>query len=430
MSDLKKLDQQLAEISLVKSGELVRQAQDTNTMVEMHEKISQSIDKAKAVKDVLASTTPRQVSVSFGTLIDKQLQRIGVFDSLEQEQEEIAGVEQLGLTLKPDDYLKSRIKGCESFISSMVKKSKEIVISISEAVRDRYILVRESNASLMKRFEELDQALKDTPKMNRGDFKIKVPRGGAVFQVGGVIKEDWGNQLTRVNKTMTALVTSYYRNNRSASNELISFFGGFNGLSEEAALNRFYALPISISTYTFKECMFPVPNAGDGPNYKTLSSVELLGGYAFVNAFFKKRPSPFTNIKDTLAFLDTMLNTESIQFVHYKNQVRESDAEVDSLSTADMKAIILLGREVLTKAEKLFSEGDTYSIEGKDFVDVISTIDDADWSNDTKHVISKSFERIALKYNKEMLSNRVNVVQYLTLLLNALIGLCTETISK
>lgn len=428
MSDVDKISKELSEISITHSAELMELAQDTNQMSEMSDQLAQSADRALAIKTMLEETKPYQVSVSFGSTIDKQLKRIGVIDVMEKTQPGVTGVESLGISLMPRDYLATRIQGCESFIGEAVSKAKKLLISLSENIRDRYILLKESNRTLQRRLLLVENQLASAPKLIHGAAPIALDRNPTLFMVDGQIKEQWGAQLEKVDRTISALMTNYYKNNQSTINELVSYFGGFGRLSEDKAVERLLNIPSLLTPYVFKECLYPYRDlTRDG--VKVTQSVELMGGRRFINAIDTRRPKQLTDLDQLDRFLDTTLNNDYVRFITSPKAEINGIPTVGSFSTLEIKVIIKLCYGILNKTESLFSEGDVHTVEGSDYLDIVNVISDNDWDDGLKRKTIRAFERYVLHYNKEMLTNRVDVVEYLTLLINGLLNLCERSIN-
>lgn len=428
MSDVDKISKELSEISITHSSELIEAAEESNQMAEFADRLSESADRALVIKEMLQNVNPTAVTVSFGSAIDKQLNRIGVMDVINKTSADVLGAEALGRTLMPSAYLQSRIAGCESFIGDALSKAKKMLIAASEGIRDRYILIKESNRSLARRILLVEEKLSKVPgPLVHGQFKIKLDRNPRLFLVDGVVKEQWGAQLERVDKSISALMSNYYKNNRSSINELLSYFGGFSHLEEDRAIERLLSMPSMISHYTFKECLYPNRELSkDG--VKVMQSVELMGGRRFLNAVYEKKPKQLESLEELSRYFTQILENEYVKFVATEKVELNKDIEISSLSTLEIKVILKLCSGILDKTESLFSEGDQYSVEGKDYLEMINVISDNNWDDKLKSTVVRYFEQLALKYNKEMLNNRVAVVEYLTLLINGLLNIAERSI--
>lgn len=106
------LNAEMAAISVVKSAELVDLVSDTNQLNKLQNSLDQSKDRVLDVQKILNSTEPADVTLPLADYVDRTLSRVGV---LEVDGDAVKGVECLGLSLKPADYLKSRVNGCEGF---------------------------------------------------------------------------------------------------------------------------------------------------------------------------------------------------------------------------------------------------------------------------------------------------------------------------
>lgn len=423
MSDVKSISDQLAEISLVKSVDLVDNMTDQNELITAFNQIENSRNRTLAVKSVLERTPVLGVTQTFGTIMDKQLERIGVMDDLADD---VAGTEALGRTLSPRQYLDTRIAGCESFLNKAAQQTAKLLTLIGESVRNRYVLLVESNTSLMKRLKWLETELNLRPPMKHGTKQVPVKANAALFVVNGTIREDWGTQFEKVAKTIHSLVENYYKSNQWAVNDLLGAFGAFDGLSQPEAEELFKKLPTTLNGLIFDQCIYP-NRALSGPDVKARNSVELMGGRVFVNSLVTSRPSRVKSINEITQWLDYYKANEYVKFIKLPKPDFAETPTISSFSSLEIKAAIKLCRDILTDAATTFSDGDKYSIVGTDYTDITSMLSDADWSGDFKSAVLSAFEGLAMKYNRELLSVRSQVVEYITLLVNGYIGLAISS---
>lgn len=419
MSDVQMISDQLAEISVVKSVDLVDNMDNQNGLITAFNQIESASNRALAVKSVLERTPVLGVTQTFGTIMDKQLERIGVMDDLADD---VEGVEALGRTMHPSVYLQTRIAGCESFLNKAAQQTAKLLTLIGESVRNRYVLLVESNTSLQKRLSLLESELALKPPMKRGAKRLKITSNASLFVVNGTIRDDFAAQLEKVDKTIHSLVENYYKSNQWAVNDLLGVFGGFNGLSQPEAEDLFKSLPTKLNGLIFDQCVYP-NRALSNSEVKVRNSVELMGGRVFVNALVTARPARVKTPGEVIRWLDYYVANEYVKLEKLPKPDFDTPPEIDSFSTVDIKAAIKLSRRILNDTATTFSDGDKYSIVGTDYTDITSMLSEADWDGDFKSSVLEAFNLLASKYNRELLTVRSQVVEYITLLINGYIGL-------
>ena len=171
------------------------------------------------------------------------------------------------------------------------------------------------------------------------------------------------------------------------------------------------------------------PNREETDNVvKARNSVELMGGRVFVNRILNKRPDNLKTEADVLAWVDLFVAREGAEFTRLPKPEITDRPVIESFSTVEIKAGIKLTGRILKDAEFIFSEGDRYSLLGEDYLEQVKGIMETTWSDPFKNTVLRCFEKIGMKYNQEMLENRTEVVQYLTLLINGYITLAYASI--
>lgn len=424
MSDVKANSDALAEISIAAAWTLIDELKKQDEMMSLFNHIEESKTRAEGVKSLLETTPTFAVTKTFGTVMDKQLKNIGVMDTIPSD---VEGVEALGFTLSPQAYLTTRIAGCESFITKAAKQTAALLTMMGESVRNRYVLLMESNASLKKRLTALEREINVLPPMKEGAKKIEVKSNASLFVVNGTIRPDWGTQFEKVEKTIKALIHNYYKSNQWTVNDLLSYFGGFSDLSEEDAFKRFKTLPTALKGLRFDECIYPNRNDST-PDVRVRNSVELMGGYVFTNATITKTPKDMRSIGEIKEWIHFYITAEHVKFERLPKPQFEEPPVIPSFSTAQIKTGIKITQRILTETESIFSAGDKYNVLGTDYTDIAEMLDNSDWSPELKGAIILAFDELAMKYNKELLAVRSSVVEYLTLLINAYIKLVLVSI--
>lgn len=415
MSDPKQIEMELATLNIANSKELMDQAKNADGQVKLQEKISESVNKLGAIKEVLEQTSPDQVTETFGNIFDRQLAKIGVTDF-----GQVDGLESLGYTLSPKDYLSSRIAGIEGFLDRLNDWGKRTINDFFDAVTDKMVIVKEGNRSLERR---VNKVIAETGRVNPkvGAKTIQVGRYARLLSKDGKIPVNLNEELLRVSRTVTAITTNYYRTNQANTNELISFFGKFNGLSEPDSVKRLLTLPSAVSRYEFREAMQPIPALSDNVK-QTKGSVTMLGGRRFFNSFLINRQTAgdLSKLQDWIT--DYKAN-EQVRLGVVENSYDE-EAVFASLGQKDILAITKTLRSILAEMQKLYDTGDTYLVGKKEYMDMIVQIKDNDWCRAFGEEVLNTFTELVLSRNNEQIQLRTDVTGYLTLLMNAVLSIC------
>lgn len=420
--DNEQLAIEMAAISAVHSAELVEMAGSASELNRIQTQLTESRDRVGTVKQLLQSVQPHEVTTDLAKSIDNQMSRL---DVLSVNGDDVQGVEALGLSLLPADYLKQRIKGCEGFLDSFSQKLNLITREIGTKFKDAYVLLAETHESLETRIKALETDLQAMGKFGAGTSEINLGyRLYNLFQVNREIREDWVNQLGKVSNTVGGLSSNYYVNAKTNMNTILSYFGGFEGLDEDKATARYLEYPISIPSIRFKECSFPDKTRRE--NYvKYYVSVEMMGGRYFMDSRqTDPRLHPGT-IDEVNTYIDTYLEVDGVAF-NDKPDREFSDLKhtVKSLGSDEIKEIIKQMRAILKNWEKIYVDGDKYKLADRDFEGIYKSIQDADWDNQFKHYVLAAFSATVRKHQDELLQLRSRVNAYLVFLINGMVEFC------
>ncbi|UPT53858.1 hypothetical protein [Vibrio phage phiKT1019] len=414
---------ELAALSVVSSSELTEQAKEGRDLVKLQDEITNSIDRVQAVKTVLGETEPKDVTQLFGNLMDRQLARVGVRSF--GDADEVAGVESLGLGLTPKRYLETRIAACESFLTEFMDWSRTITKRFYNEVLEQLVLMKDGHETLSKRAKLLQTMMKDS---NTSFVTGEITLGGAnrVLLLNNKVPEDLQTQITRFVATTRAITSNFYRANQANTNEMISYFGGFAGLDEAAAIDRLLRLPRALSKYQFKEAMFNIREQSNDI-YQTRGSVKLLGDRQYINTFLVDR----SERKD----LDGVKNWIELYRKHerIKLEIEHRQNGEITLKAFDAQQIDKAIRSVfstLQDVEGLFKEGDRYLIDGAEYKKMLAMLSDVDWSNNTKAQVGDAFIALILARNNEQVIMRSDVVKYTTLVMNAILNVCESSMER
>lgn len=420
--DNEQLAIEMAAISAVNSAQLVEIAGTAGELNRIQTTLTDSHDRVSTVKELLQGVKPHEVTTDLAKAVDNQLSRL---DVLSVNGDDVQGVEALGISLMPSDYLKQRIKGCEGFLDGFTAKLNLITREIGTKFKDAYVLLAETHDSLEARIKALETDMEAMGKFASGTSEINLGyRLYNLFQVNREIRQDWSNQLSKVSNTVGGLSSNYYVNAKTNLNTILSYFGGFEGLDEERATERYLEYPVSIPSIRFKECSFPDKTRRE-TNVKYYVSVEMMGGRYFVDsrqAAPRLHPGTIDEVND---YVDTYLEVEGVVF-NDKPDREFSDLKqtVKSLGSDEIKEIIKQMRAILKSWEKIYVDGDKYKLADRDFEGIYKAIFEADWDTQFKHYVLAAFSATVRKHQDELLQLRSKVNAYLVFLINGMVEFC------
>lgn len=412
---------ELASINVVTSTELAEQANEGRDLVRLQEDIQQSMDRVAAVKDVLSNTEPKDVTVLFGNVIDRQLERVGV-----RSFKEVDGLENLGRAMTPRQYLDSRIAGCESFLSEFADWSKNVTRSFLSDIVERLASLREDHDSLAKKAEALTVIVKNPNTVFPQDH-LELGMANRVLLINGQMPTDLVAQVNRFTATTRAITTNFYRLNQANCNEIISYFGGFIGKSEEEARSRLLHLPKALSKYQFKEAMFPVKEETDQV-HTTRASVELMGDRRYFNSVLVNR-EPFQDVSGLSDWLELYRKYETIE-LRKGSRPEQEDLKLTGLDRQSVEKALRMISSTLRDVETLFKEGDRYLVNGDEYRKMLAVVKDGEWDAELKADIINAFTSLIMTRNSEQVKMRSDVVRYSTLVMMAVMNVCDASMER
>ncbi|QGZ14407.1 hypothetical protein [Photobacterium phage PDCC-1] len=417
------VNNELAALSVVSSSELAEQAREGRDLVKLQDEITNAIDRVEAVKTVLGETEPKDVTQLFGNVIDRQLERVGVRSF--GDKDEVAGVESLGLGLTPSRYLETRIAACESFLTEFMDWSRNITKRFYNEVLEQLVLMKDGHDTLTKRAKLLQTLMNDNKTVfKEGDITL----GGAnrVLLLNNKVPEDLQNQITRFVATTRAITSNFYRANQANTNEMISYFGGFAGLDEEAAIKRLLKLPGALSKYQFKEAMFNIREQSNDV-YQTRGSVKLLGDRQYINTFLVDRKVRI-DLEGVKSWIELYRKHESVKLEIQTRQ--DGDVTLPAFDQAQTDKAIRSVFSTLKDVEGLFKEGDRYLVDGNEYKKMLAMLSDVTWSESVKASVGDAFIALILTRNNEQVRMRSDVVKYTTLVMNAILNVCEQSMER
>lgn len=424
-----KLAAEMAAINVVTSAELVASATETGDLSRYQNELDNSRDRVQSVKDTLQALKAHEVSPTLAQVMDAQLARSEVEIPPADGMSAVEGSEALGFTLMPKDYLFTRLVGCESFMEDFFKKSRSIVSQMGISFKEAYILFTQSQDSLAGSVDLLENSINSSPPFEKDREKILLGnRLFNLFKVNGKVSENWNEDLTKLSRSLSGLSQNYYLNNRNSLNSTLAFFGGFAGLNQAEAEERFALLGVSIPSERFKECTYPCPQHSV-PGVTAKQSVELMGGAYFVDI---RQNDNGRNNKSLGASEDFVQRYIDIDKTFFDNSAplmySKLDLEIVSLSSQQIKAVVKMLRDVLKEWNKVFEGGEKFKLSGADCDDITKGFFESDISEELKHKLLVAFSAIVRKNQMELLNIRVAVNSYLVLIIAGLIELCHTSI--
>mgnify|MGYP001145062494 CR=1 FL=1 len=424
----KLLAAEMAAVSAVKSTEIVAAASSAGELNAYQNKLDDSLDRVMDAQKTLQNLEAYEVTPEVAYEVDRSLTKAGVEIPVAEGHESVVGAESLGISLMPKDYLMTRLMGCESFLGDFYKNSREVVQRIGASFKDSYVIFTESQESLSKSLDLLENLVDTHPDFASVESFILEHRLYNLFKVNGKVSQDWVGNLTKLSSTIGGLSTNYFLNSKNVLQSTFSYFGGFAGLDQVSADDRITQLPISIPSIPFKECTYP-NNRHGGPNLVAKQSVELMGGAYFYDVRQKERAKQATNVDEVKDFLIRYQEFDGTGFENTDEYTfKELGAEIRSLSSKEIKAVIKLLRGVLKDWAKVFENAEKFKLLDNDYNDVIKGFLETDISEETKTLLAKWFSSIVRKNQMELLVIRASVSNYLTLIINGLIDVCNNSI--
>lgn len=417
------VNNELAALSVVSSSELTEQAREGRDLVKLQDEITNAIDRVEAVKTVLGETEPKDVTQLFGNIMDRQLERVGVRSF--GDKDEVAGVESLGLGLTPKRYLETRIAACESFLTEFMDWSRNITKRFYNEVLEQLVLMKDGHDTLTKRAKLLQALMNDRNTVFK-EGEITLGGANRVLLLNNKVPEDLQNQITRFVATTRAITSNFYRANQANTNEMISYFGGFAGLDEEAAIKRLLMLPGTLSKYQFKEAMFNIREQSNDI-YQTRGSVKLLGDRQYINTFLVDRKERI-DLEGVKSWIELYRKHETIKLEVQTRQ--DGEVTLPAFDQAQTDKAIRSVFSTLKDVEGLFKEGDRYLVDGNEYKKMLAMLSDVSWSESVKASIGDAFIALILARNNEQVRMRSDVVKYTTLVMNAILNVCEQSMEQ
>lgn len=424
-----RLAAEMASISVAHSQTIVENATSSADLNRYQNELDNSNDRVQSVKDTLEALQEYEVTPGLVNILDASLARSEVSIPPVDGMSAVVGAEALGITLMPKDYIFTRLAGIEGFIDDFFNKSRLITAQLSIGFKETYILFTQSQDSLLRAIDLLDNSISTSPPFNKEPENILLGnRLFNLFKVHGKISERWIDDLEKLNRTITGLSNNYYLNNRNNLNSVLSFFGGFSTLDQVAAEQLFKTLPTAVPSERFKECTYPNKvHSVTGATAK--QSVELMGGAYFYDVRQDNPKRTCKAVGDVEDFVQLYVDIDRTAFDNTAPvQLNEEDVEVASLSASQIKAIIKQLREVHKNWRKVYEGGDRFKLTESDYTDITKSFYEANFDDRFKNILLSTFSALVRKNQMELLGIRAAVNTYLVLINSGLVELCHTSI--
>lgn len=420
---------EMAAISAVKSEEIVGMAKEAADLDRFQNQLDNSKDRVLMVKSILTPLSAHDVTPELAAELDKKLVRSNIEIPPAAGADAVEGAEALGHTLMPQDYILTRLVGCESFLGDFYKKSREVAQRIGIATKDAYLMFTESQDSLEKALDILENTINTHPEFDGKEGILLGSRLFNLFKIGDKVNEDWTGNLSKLSRTISGISSSYYFTSKNVLNTTLSYFGGFADADEELGTQRFLLLPSILSTERFKECTYPNKRHSDGA-VTAKQSVELMGGAYFLDVRLNNpRREKLSTVDDAMDYLAKHVEREYSGFENDSPIIfPKFNNEVKSLGTGQIKAVIKHLREVLKEWRKAFDAAEKFKLVDADYQDVSRGIYESSMPEDLKDKALTAFSALIRKNQMELLGVRTAVNGYLVLIVNGLIELCHDSI--
>lgn len=421
---------EMAAISAVKSEEIVELARDVSDLNRFQNSLDASKDRVQTVKAILGGVQPHEVTPELAVAMDNQLARATdmVIPPVEG-MDAVVGAEALGITLMPQDYLFTRLAGCENFLNDFFKKSREVLVRMGASAKEAYILVTQTHDNLNTALDALEKSLEVSGNFDAKETMLLGARQFNLFKVNGKVSEDWTGDLSKLSRSISGISNNYYLSSKNQLNSLMSYFGGFSDADAESGRDRYLLLPTVINHDRFKECTYP--NKTLTTNAVTAKqSVELMGGAFFVDVRLNNPLRQRGADEDVVG--DFVQRHVDMEYAGFENSAEMTfpryGNEIKTLSSGQIKAVIKHLREVLKEWKKVFEGGEKFKMSESDFNDISKGIYESSMPEELKDRALTAFSMLVRKNQMELMQLRVAVNSYLVLIVNGLIDLCHDSI--
>lgn len=428
------LDDDLAAISVVKSSEILELAASSRDLNLITNEVLGSANKVEAIKELLENKLPHELTAEDAIEIDGKLSELRVIDTsndgVEFNSERVEGAEAFGLTLRPSKFIASRVAACESFLDTITESTKNFTKSIANKFQETYTLVTEDADSLAERFRIINNANKELKSFPAGLEQFNLSsRLFNLLKVNGEVKEDWQQQLLNLYKTTTALTTNYYDYSEKELTLIMSIFAGFEGLqTDEEVIAQLMKTSSILNSSGFKECKIDISNRNI-PWLRVTRSVNLMGDRHLVDTRWKN-PIKIDSTKTIDDWFDSRITDIGVRLNKRETaDFLDIEQQIDTLSSEEIKHISALSVKLLESWLQVCSKASKHRINERDYEEIGDGILKLECDPVLKHRVMAMFSMLVRKNQQDLLNITSDFTRYLVLTMNAVAGLCNDTIN-
>lgn len=428
------IQEELGAISVVKSVDLMDMASDSNQLNLITDSVLSAANKVETIKEMLNTTAPHELSPESAITIDNQLSELKVItvdgDDVVFDSERVSGAESFGLSLRPSQFIETRVAACESFLEGAIEGVKKFTTDIVNKFQDAYTLTVEDCESLIQRYEIINKELNSLPAFKEGleTFKLSA-RLFNLLKVRNEIKEDWREEILNLFKTSSALTANYYDYSQKELTDIMAYFAGFEGVQNTAeAEARLPLMTNLINPAPFRECKIDVSDRAI-PWLKVYASVNMMGDRHLVDTRFAT-PHKVESLKDLEDWFDPRIERigvrlnkrESVDFV-------DMEVEINTFSSDTIKHLCALSTKILTGWIEVCNKANKHRLNDRDYSEIGNDLLNLDIDPTLRHALMSSFSMLVRKNQQDLLNLRSDFTRYLVITLNAIAGLCNDTIN-
>lgn len=428
------LDSDLAAISVVKSAELLEVAQSSRDLNLITNEVLGSANKVEAIKDLLLNKQPHELSPEDAIEIDGQLSELRVITTdgsdVEFNATRVEGAEAFGLTLRPSVFIASRVAACEGFLDNVVESTKTFTKTIAAKFQEAYTLVTEDAESLVERFRLIDTATKQLKQFPQGLERFNLSaRLYNLLKVNGEVKEDWYNQILNLYKTTTALTINYYDYSEKELTQIMSVFSGFEGLqTDDQVIAQLMKTSVILNNPGFKECKVDI-SPRNVPWLRVMRSVNLMGDRHLVDTRWKT-PLKVDSTKAIDDWFDSRITDIGVRLNKRETaDFLDIEQEIDTLSSDTIKHVSQLSVKLLESWLQVCQKANKHRINDRDYEEIGDNILKLECDPVLKQRVLAMYSMLVRKNQQDLLNITSDFTRYLVLTLNAVAGLCNDTIN-
>lgn len=422
----------ITAISVVTSEEIVNSIGGAARLSRLQDKISNVKEDVVFVKEVLQTIEEEDVSPELVKEVDNILES-SAKELMDEETprvlKSVGGMEDFNLTLTPGMFLKSRIEGCESLISSISKMSTVLSTKVTRFFKETYYQITTSRESLLSTLEELQDLLDG----NKLDDKKKVDielstRLFNLLRVGNKVNLKTITQdLGKTTRMISAMHSFFVVESQKEIDNAMKYFGAFEKRNTDSIRKLYKEFPSMVPPINFREAKIKVKSPVDD-NYVLRKTPSGMSGSHFLDFRLKDTPE-----------IKTALDVLNYSKARYKEKLKfERDSEVvvpdkelthQALTTSQIKDLLKIMFDVIDKWAKFDDQIKDRPTIVKEFNSLASSI----WENENLEELDREVGILALEsFIRSTIFERgfilMGVNKYLVSLFLGISTVCRESI--